>query len=146
MPPTVSPAPAPAAGSPQAVTITSLMVISATGPNTGTFDVRGEAGASGRICRHGTVADLVVIDRGAFASGKLLDFTVPKEFTCDDDSGAFVMELVIHIDPILKSESFTWRVLRGTETYVRLQGAGSGITRDAGPGQVLNTYTGSLVD
>jgi hypothetical protein len=144
--PTASRPPAGTAGSPQNVTITSLMVISATGPNTGTFDARGEASTSGIICRHGAVADLVVIDREAFASGKLLDFTVPKEFTCDDGSGTFVAELVIHIDPVLGSETFAWRVLRGTAAYERLQGAGTGRTLDSGPGQVLNTYTGALVD
>lgn len=144
--PTSSPTPAATAAAPQDVTMTSLMVISQTEPNSGTFDVVGEAGTSGLICRHGTVADLVEIDRAAFASGKLVDFTVPKEFTCDDDSGTFVVDVAIHIDPVTRSESFTWRVLRGTGSYARLQGAGSGTTLDSGPGQVVNTFTGTLVD
>jgi hypothetical protein len=143
--PTASSAPSATAGSPQDVTITSLMVIPAKGPNTGTFDARGDAAASGLICQHGIVADLVTIDREAFASGKLLDFTVPKKFTCDDGSGTFVVELVIHIDPVLKTETFTWRVQRGTAAYVRLQGAGTGTTLSSGPSQGLNTYTGALV-
>jgi hypothetical protein len=144
--PTVSPAPDATAGVPQNLTMTSLMVISDTEPNSGTFDALGEAVASGLICGHGTVVDLVEIDRAAFASGRLLDFTIPKEFTCDDGSGTFVVDVAIHIDRITRSESFTWRVLRGTGAYGRLQGAGSGTTLDSGPGQVVNTYAGSLVD
>lgn len=143
--PTASSAPAATAGSPLDVTITSLMVIPAKGPNSGTFDASGDAAASGLICQHGTVLDLVTIDREAFASGKLLDFTVPKKFTCDDGSGTFVVELVIHIDPVVKTETFTWRVLRGTAAYVRLQGAGTGTTLSSAPSRVLNTYTGTLV-
>jgi hypothetical protein len=146
VPATASPTPAATASAPQDVTITSLMVISETEPNSGTFDAGGDAGASGRICPHGTVVDLVEIDREAFASGTLLDFTVPKEFTCDDGSGTFVVEVAIHIDAVLGTESFTWRVLRGTGAYARLQGAGRGATRSSGAGQVLNTYTGSLVN
>jgi hypothetical protein len=143
--PTASSAPAATAGSPLDVTITSLMIIPARGPNTGTFDASGDAGASGLICQHGIVSDLVTIDREAFASGQLLDFTVPKRFTCDDGSGTFVVELVIHIDPVLKTETFTWRVLRGTAAYVRLQGAGTGSTMNSDPSLVQNTYTGTLV-
>lgn len=145
VPPTASSASSATAGSPQDVTITSLMVVPAKGPNTGTFDAKGDAAASGLICQRGTVLDLVTIDREAFASGKLLDFTVPKKFTCDDGSGTFVVELVVHIDPALKTETFTWRVLRGTAAYVRLQGAGIGTTLSSGPSQALNTYTGTLV-
>jgi hypothetical protein len=121
------------------------MVIPASGPNTGTFDASGDAGASGLVCQHGTVSDLVTIDREAFASGQLLDFTVPKEFTCDDGSGTFVVELVIHFDPVAKTETFTWRVLRGTAAYVRLQGAGTGSTVSSGPSRIQNTYAGTLV-
>jgi hypothetical protein len=143
--PTASSAPSATAGSPQDVTITSLMVIPATGPNTGTFDARGGAGASGLICQHGTVEDLVTLDREALASGRLLDFTVPKEFSCDDGGGTFVVELVIHTDPLTKAETFTWRVLRGTAAYARLQGGGTGTTLSPGPSQALNTYTGTLV-
>jgi hypothetical protein len=144
--PTVSPAPDATGGALLNLTMTSLMVISDTEPNSGTFDALGEAAASGLICRHGTVVDLVEIDRAAFASGKLLDFTIPKEFTCDDGSGTFVVDVAIHIDRTTRSESFTWRVLRGTGVYGRLQGAGGGTTLDSGPGQVVNTYAGSLVD
>ena len=145
VPPTATPAPAASGSAPQDVAITSLMVISATEPNSGTFDARGDARASGLICDHGTVADLVEIDRKAFASGKLIDFVIPKEFTCNDDSGTFVMKVSIHIDPASKAESFTWRILRGTAAYVRLQGAGTGTTLSSGPSQVLNAYTGTLV-
>jgi hypothetical protein len=144
--PTVSPAPGATAGAPQTLTMTSLMVISDTEPNSGTFDALGEAATSGLICRHGTVVDLVEIDRAKFASGKLLDFTVPKEFTCDDGSGTFVVDVAIHIDRTTRSESFTWRVVRGTGAYGRLRGDGSGTTLDSGPGRVVNTYAGSLVD
>lgn len=143
--PTASSAPSATAGSPLDVTITSLMVIPAKGPNTGTFDARGDAGTNGLICQHGTVADLVTIDGEAFATGKLLDFTVPKKFTCDDGTGTFVVEIVVHIDSALKTETFTWRVLRGTAAYARLQGAGAGTTLSSGPSRVVNTYTGTLV-
>jgi hypothetical protein len=143
--PTASSAPSARAGSPMDVTITSLMVVSVKGPNTGTFDARGDASAGGLICQHGIVADLVTIDREAYASGKLLDFTIPKKFTCDDGSGTFVIELVIHIDPVLKTETFTWRVQRGTAAYVRLQGSGTGTTLSSGPSRAVNTYTGTLV-
>jgi hypothetical protein len=144
--PTASSAPSATAKSPQDVTISSLVVISATEPNSGTFDARGDAVIGGLICDHGTVADLVEIDREAFASGKLLDFVIPKEFTCDDDSGTFVLEVAIHIDSISRAESFTWRVLRGTGAYARLQGAGTGTTLSSGADKVVNTYAGSLLD
>jgi hypothetical protein len=50
-----------------------------------------------------------------------------------DGSGTFAVELVIHIDPVTKTETFTWRVLRGTAAYARLQGAGTGTTLRSGP-------------
>jgi hypothetical protein len=146
VPPTATPAPAATADAPQNVTIISLVVISATEPNSGTFDARGDAAVGGLICDHGTVADLVEIDREAFASGKLLDFVIPKEFTCDDGSGTFVLDVAIHIDSISRAESFTWRVLRGTGAYARLQGAGTGTTSSSGAAKVVNTYAGSLLD
>jgi hypothetical protein len=74
-----------------------------------------------------------------------LDFTIPKKFACDDGSGTFVVELVIHIDPVTKAETFTWRVRWGTAAYVRLQGAGTGTTLRSGPSQALNTYAGTFV-
>ena len=122
------------------------MVISVPGPNSGTFDVTAPADGSSSVCPHGTVVDLVAIDSEAFANGELLDFAVPKQFSCDDASGTFVVELQIHIEPVSHAESFTWRVLRGTGAYAHLQGAGDGTTVSAGAGQVVNTLSGSLVD
>jgi hypothetical protein len=147
----IAQAPSPSAelsegGRGQPVVITSLMVISVPGPNSGTFDVTAPADASGLVCPHGTVVDLVAIDAEAFANGQLLDFTIPKEFTCDDASGTFVVELQINIEPVSRAESFTWRVLRGTGAYTHLQGAGNGTTVSAGSSQAVNTLTGSLVD
>lgn len=133
-------------GRAQPVVITSLMVISVPGPNSGTFDVTAPADGSGIVCPHGAVVDLVAIDAEAFGNGELVDFTVPKQFSCDDASGTFVVELEIHIEPVSRAESFTWRILRGTGAYSHLQGAGDGTTVSAGSNQVVNTLSGSIVD
>jgi len=65
--------------------------------------------------------------------------------TALDGTGTFVVERAIHLDPVTKAETFTWRVLRRTAAYVRLQGAGTGTTLGSGPSQALNPYAGTLV-
>jgi hypothetical protein len=143
--PTSSPTPIATTRPPEGVTITSLMSIAAAGPNTGTFDVRGDAAASGLLCPRGTVTDLVVVDGEGIQRGSVKEWTVPKRFDCADGSGTLTIEITAHVDPSLQSEVFTWRVLDGTGPYLHLQGAGNGSTESRAAGQVVNTYTGWLV-
>ncbi len=145
--PSATPAPSlspHASGQPEDVVFTSFIVDRADGPNTGTFNATGQAVEMGLVCQHGTVVDLEVVDSGAIGRGSLTDFTVPKQFSCDDGSGSFVLELRVHVEtPGI--ESLQWQILRGTGAYADLQGAGTGTTTSPGPSQAINTLTGSLL-
>ena len=128
----------------QPVIISSLITDAPSGANTGTFESTGPATEGGLVCPSGVVTDLVEIDSGAVGRGELVDFTVPKEFACDDGSGTIAVTVEIHVDLEGGTESFSWVIDGGTGAYERLRGEGYGSTRSPATDRYLNTYWGSL--
>jgi len=126
------------------VVISSLITDAPSGANTGTFESSGAATEGGLVCPGGVVTDLVEIDSGAVGRGELVDFTVPKEFACDDGSGTIAVTVEIHVDLEGGTESFSWVIDGGTGAYERLRGEGYGSTRSPATDRYLNTYWGSL--
>lgn len=117
---------------PEAVTIESPMTVSMpAAPNTGTFTTSG----SDLICASGTVVDTRYV-------WDLPDhLLVDKTFDCGN--GLVYLRLQVHYSSV-GDESFTWTILRGTDTYASLHGHGRGTT-DLIEGGAVNHYVGFLV-
>ncbi|TAK00152.1 MAG: hypothetical protein EPO36_09760 [Chloroflexota bacterium] len=130
----------------QAVVISSLMIDAPSGVNSGTFETAGAANEGGLVCSSGVVTDLIEIDSGAIGRGELVDFTVPKQFVCDDGSGTFAATVEFHVYLEQGTESFTWVITGGTGAYAGLRGEGYGGTQSPATDQFLNTYWGSVRD
>ena len=122
--------------------ISSLMVDAPSGANAGTFETSGAARERGLVCPNGTVTDLVEVDSGAIGRGELEDFTIPKEFACEDGSGTFAASVAIHVDLEAGTESFSWVITGGTGPYAGLHGQGHGSTQGQASDTFLNTYWG----
>jgi hypothetical protein len=128
----------------QALVISSLMIDAPSGVNSGTFETSGAASQGGQVCPRGVVTDLIEIDSDAIGRGELVDFTVPKQFVCDDGSGEFAATVEFHVDLEQGTESFTWVITGGTGAYVDLRGEGYGGTQSPAPDQFVNTYWGRI--
>jgi hypothetical protein len=112
----------------------------------GPFTASGPAVDDGLVCDSGNVVD---------ASGKVTGFSPAgfnfqgvKQFTCDDGSGEFFVNLQARID-FRKGVTFQWNVLSGTAEYENLHGAGDGVGIPGVPcGDpdvcVLDVYFGGL--
>lgn len=105
------------------------------------FVASGPAVDDGLICPEGSVVD---------ATGKLAGFSPTgfnfqgiKEFTCDDGSGEFFINLQARID-FRKGVDFNWNVLSGTGDYEDLHGAGGGVGLPCEPDCVLDVYDGRV--
>jgi len=106
------------------------------------FTASGPAVDDGLVCQTGTVVDASGKATGFSPTG--FNFQGVKQFTCDDGSGEFFVNLQARID-FRKGTTFNWNVLSGTGDYVDLHGAGSGIGLDiCGPDCVFDIYEGGL--
>ncbi len=128
----------------QPVIFSSLMIDAPSGANSGTFETSGAASERGLVCPSGVVMDLVEIDSEAVGRGELVDFTVPKQLACDDESGTIAVTLEIHVDLESGTETFAWAIGGGTGAYEGLRGEGHGSTRSPATDRYLNTYWGSV--
>ena len=77
-----------------------------------------------------------------------LNFKGVKHFVCDDGSGEFWINIQDRID-FQRGVTFQWNVLRGTDAYKDLHGAGSGFgdpeVACCNPNDyVLDVYLGGL--
>ena len=134
-----------AAGSPQAVSITSPMHFNQDAFNTGTFTAEGDAADDGLICESGDVVDTRIILAGG-QSNRGLQIPVRKTFSCPD--GDLFIKIQVHLDFATATETFSWVVLGGTGAYDGVRGSGSGTTiPDGSDPQTgnINTYTGFLL-
>lgn len=120
-----------AAGSAQAAPPTSVVIQGHTvfADGYGTFTTSGAG-----LCASGTTTDQLLVSGGG---GKTL-FHVLKTFTCDDQSGTFVVNLQAVAAPV-----FRWNVVSGTGAYTNLHGSGSGVGVGF-LGGVDDTYTGMV--
>ena len=113
-------------------------------PNYGDFEASGDAVDDGIVCEAGSVLDTDILFGDPDPSGGL-QISAVKEFTCEDGSGTFVMNLRIDTEPD-GSEVFTWMISSGTGDYAGLLGSGTGNTIDATSEGNTNIYDGSLID
>ena len=107
------------------------------------FTASGPAVDDGLVCAEGTVAQATAQVAGFSQNG--FNFQGIKQFTCDDGSGEFFVNLQARID-FRKGTTFSWNVLGGTGDYEDLHGAGSGVGIVGEPcGEcVLDVYDGGL--
>ena len=105
------------------------------------FTASGPAVDSGLMCPTGTVDDIFGKISG-FKSQTGVIFQVVKVFTCDDDSGSFVVKLQVRID--FKGDNFQWVVLGGDGAYSKLHGSGSGIGIDPTETAITDIYEGAV--
>jgi hypothetical protein len=134
-----------AAGSPQAVSITSPMHFNQDAFNTGTFTAEGAAADNGLICESGDVEDTRLIFAGG-QSDRGAQIPVRKTFSCPD--GDLFIKIQVHLNFETSTETFSWVVLGGTGAYSGVHGSGSGTTiSDGSDPQTgnINTYAGFLL-
>jgi len=106
------------------------------------FVASGPAVDAGLMCTDGMVVDASGKAEGFSPTG--FNFQGVKQFTCDDGSGEFFVNIKARID-FRKGTTFQWNVLNGTGDYVDLHGAGSGVgLQDCGLDCVLDVYDGGL--
>ena len=134
-----------AATAPQQVTMVSHVTFNPDGPNYGDFTASGDAADSGLICESGTFVDTAIRFAGFQSDRGTVQIQVVKEFTCDDQSGTFIVKLQIQANFETGIESFSWVVLGGTGDYASLHGGGSGSTVPNPPTGNINTYEGFLL-
>jgi hypothetical protein len=133
-----------AARSPQDVTIVSHVTFNPDGPNFGDFEATGAAVDNGLICPTGTFVDTFIAFTGYQSDRGVVQLQVAKLFTCDDDTGSFVVKLQIQANFDTGIETFEW-VVFGGEGYESLRGSGSGSTVPNAPIGNINTYVGFLL-
>jgi hypothetical protein len=106
------------------------------------FQASGPAVDDGLICEEGTVVDASSKEIGFSQNG--FNFQGIKQFTCDDGTGEFLVNLQARND-FRMGITFNWNVISGTGDYEDLHGAGSGIGLDTcGLDCVLDIYEGGL--
>jgi hypothetical protein len=91
----------------------------------GPFVATGSAVEAGLVCPSG---ESLVVDwrQTAFQPPtEWVNFHVITEFTCDDGSGVFYIQLQVRADQ--KGDNANWRIAGGTGVYERLRGTGKAI-------------------
>ncbi len=112
--------PATAASVPLDVEILVVTYFSPSG-NSGPFYAWGPAVDAGLICPQGTTID--IFNRGSGSQSNLgANYLVLKQFTCDDDSGTFIIKMEARVD--FRGDFAYWNVVSGTGQYEKLLGAG----------------------
>lgn len=129
-----------AAGASQQVTLVSTTTFNPVGPNYGTFVASGPAVDGDLICATGSFVDTGLKFAG-FQSGKAVQITVDKAYTCPD--GSFFVKMQIHAN-FDGTEAFSWVVTGGTGPYSGLKGSGTGTTVPTDDGNI-NTFVGHLL-
>jgi len=112
------------AAPPEQVTFEGEAFFAGPDAGTGFFTADGPAVGSGAMCPGGTVVD--VYTKAAPKMGQSpngVNFQIVKEFTCDDDTGTFLIKLQVRI---MSYPMFNWVVVGGTGDYENLKGNGSG--------------------
>lgn len=108
----------------------------------GPFVASGPAVTDGLVCAAGTVVDARAKATGFSPNG--FNFQGIKHFICEDGSGEFFVNLQARID-FTRGTTFNWNILSGTDDYVDLHGAGSGVGLPlCGPDCVFDVYEGGL--
>lgn len=109
---------------PEQVTIEGPAYFAGPDAGTGVFTATGPAVDSGAMCPGGTVMDMytkAAPKMGQSPNG--VNLQIVKEFTCDDDTGTFLIKLQVRITYY---PTFNWVVVGGTGDYEDLKGTGSG--------------------
>ena len=111
---------------------------------TGTFTATGPAVDDGIVCETGDTLD--VFGKVAGLGNNGYNIQVIKDFTCDDQSGSFLVKLQVKVffsGPLLSS--FNWTVIGGDGAYTDLLGSGDGVGLPPNSGfDILDVYTGKM--
>ena len=111
---------------------------------TGTFTASGPAVDDGIMCATGDTLD--VFSKASGNGNKGFNLQVIKMFTCDDDSGSFLVKVQVKVffeGPLLSS--FNWVVKGGSGGYTDLHGSGNGVGLPPNAGfNILDVYTGGI--
>lgn len=110
---------------------------------TGPFTATGAAVDAGLVCGAGTSLTIAWSQSAYQPASEWVNFHVVHEFTCDDGSGSFYVQLQARFDQ--KGDNFNWVIKGGTGDYERLHGSGSGVGLPPGPQDtfnVLDLYSG----
>jgi hypothetical protein len=92
----------------------------------GPFVATGPAVDAGLVCSSGWEQDLMERGYGTGSrSGRLVNLHIIKQFTCDDGSGQFTLDLQVHIDFDPFVDVGNWTILRGDQAYSKLHGRGT---------------------
>jgi hypothetical protein len=137
-----SAAPVAASSPPLDVKIEVTTVFPPEGPSYGPFVATGPAVDAGLICPSGDTIDVASSVSG-WQSGRGLNFSILKQFTCADGSGTFVAKLQVRSD--FRGDYANWIIFSGTGNYASLLGSGKlvGIYFEDGSG-ILDIYTGQV--
>ncbi len=111
----------------------------------GPFVASGPAVVAGLICSTGVAADLQSMPSG-WQSFRATNYHLDKQFTCDDDSGTFILHMEARIDP-RKGDTANWNVVGSTGEYAALHGSGKlyGVFFEDSIGSgVIDNLTGRL--
>ena len=112
------------------------------GPSTGEFTATGPAVDAGLICPAGTSVDVFAKYSGFNAATGYMNAQIVKQFTCDDESGEFLVKLQVRIYPG-EGTDFNWTIVGGTGAYEDLHGSGEGVGfGQGGPPPVTDLYSG----
>lgn len=138
----------------------SEMTITVTEPpgEDGPFVASGAAVDEGTVCAAGATETVSVTDdKGQPApwSPEPENLLVEKQFTCDDGSGAFTLEIAqpaysdehqaaIEAGEVMGEGEETWEVLSGTDAYSTLTGEGVRSWQKLGPEEFELSYQGTV--
>ena len=111
---------------------------------TGVFAASGPAVDDGVFCASGDTSDEFGKVSGLGKWG--FNIQLVKKFTCDDESGSFLVKLqtrVLFDGPVLSS--FNWVVTGGDGAYSDLHGSGNGVGLPPNSGfDILDVYSGQM--
>ena len=106
---------------PRSAPVVIVADVSLPEPFEGPFEAQGPAVRRGMVCPAGELEGVVSGPGGPF-----YDFTVRHDFTCDDGTGTFSIDLWVRLFDSGET-LFAWSVADGTGDYVDLSGSGLGI-------------------
>jgi hypothetical protein len=105
------------------------------------FTASGLAVDNGVICPTGQVVDTVINYFGP-PQGTYTFIYIVKEFTCDDNSGMFMIKMRVRLNTATGYTTARWHFTNGSGDYSRLRGHGTLVGTPGIPGTILDIYDG----
>ena len=109
---------------PAGVEFVAVMGDASSGAAFGPFVATGSAVDDGLMCSSGLVTQQSGKASGFQSAKGYVNFQVVHRFTCDDESGDFLVKLQVRINQ--NGDNFQWNIVGGTGDYEDLHGSGKG--------------------